>query len=204
MRIGFVALAMLVVCSLLAGAVAFLPFGELFGSDNDDGAGNFENANDDLIDELLQQVEDDPEDLESVLLLANVLGNSGRLDEAIPHYERAIGLAPDDPSVRRDFAQALAGGGFHADAELQFQRALELDPDNQSAMYYLAELYMRWEPPRDSEAIPLYERTITTDPDTFIADLARNRVSSITATPVPDGSPEAAPAATPTGDGTGG
>jgi cytochrome c-type biogenesis protein CcmH/NrfG len=183
LKIGFIVLAMLFTCSLLAGSLVMIPFDELFDFGGDDPAQNIVDRNDDLIEEQMRLVEENPDDVDSVLLLANVLGNSGRLSDAIPYYEQAIQLAPGDPSVRLDFARALADGGFHADAELQFQRVLELRPDRQEALYYLAELYMRWEPARESEAEDLYQRSVAANPDSFLAEQAVNQLTSLGATP---------------------
>jgi cytochrome c-type biogenesis protein CcmH/NrfG len=205
MKIGFIALAMLVVCSLVGGAIAFIPFDEIFGLDggDPDPAENLVDPNDDIIATMEQAVEENPEDVEAVLLLANTLGNSGRLEEAIPYYEQAVQLAPEDASIRLDFARALADGDLRQDAELQFERVLEMDPDNQGALYYLGELYMEWEPAREAEALKLFQRSVDVDSGTLIADLARNQISSIAATPAAQASPAATPAS-PSGDGTGG
>lgn len=204
MKIGFIALAMLVVCSLLVSAVAFLPFDEIFGGDEDDPSQNIVNPNDDIIAEMRQAVEENPDDVEAVLLLANVLGNSGKMDEAIPYYEQAIEMAPDDASARLAFARALADSDFQQDAELQFRRVLEMDPESQEAHYYLGELYMEWDPPREEEARDLFERAVAINPDSLIGELATNQLSSIAATPASLASPGASPAAVPEGDGTGG
>ncbi len=196
MKIGFITLAMLFSCSLLAGSLVLIPFDELFGLNDPDDVQNIVDRNDELIEELEATVEANPDDVDSVLLLANVLANSGRLNEAIPYYEQAIDLAPDDPSVRLDFARALADGGYQADAELQFERVLEMRPDSQEAQYYLAELYMNWDPPREEEARELYEAAVESDPESFLAEQARNQLASFSGTP-------ASPAATPADDGTG-
>lgn len=193
LKIGFIVLAMLFTCSLLAGSLVMIPFDELFDFGADDNAQNIVDRNDDLIEEQTRLVEENPDDVDAVLLLANVLGNSGRLTDAIPYYEQAIQLAPDDPSVRLDFARALADAGFHADAELQFQRVLDRRPESQEALYYLAELYMRWEPARESEAVHLYQRSVAVNPESFLAEQAVNQLNALGRTPDAGASPEATP-----------
>lgn len=199
MKIGFIALAMLFSCSALAGAMVAIPFDDLFGAGDEENADNVVDPNDDLIEEQRATVEANPNDLEAVLLLANILGNSDRLDEAIPYYETAVDLAPNDASVRLDFARALADGQLRQDAELQFRKVLELQPDSQEALYYLAELYRNWEPPRAEEAAALYEKSVAVDPNSFIGGQARNQLNSISGTPSPQATP-----ASPDGDGTDG
>lgn len=208
MKIGFIAFAMLIVCSLVGSALVYIPFDELFGfGEDDDPSTNIPDPNADIIAEIKQTVEANPDDVSSTLLLADVLGNTGKLDEAIPYYEKAIELSPDDVSIRLTFARTLADGDLHSDAELQFQKVLEVEPDNQQALYYLAELYMNWDPPRQAEAESLYKQAIEADPDSFLASQATDRLTTIAPSPVAGASPQASPAAnigTPVGDGTGG
>lgn len=194
MRVSIITFASLIVCSMVAGSLAILPFDSIFGGDNPENAENLANPNEDLIQDLMADVEDDPDNVDAILLLANVMGNSGRLSEAIPYYEHALGVAPDDASVRLDFARALADGGLQRDAELQFERTLEMQPDNQEAMYYLADLYLAWNPSRVDDAVALLEQSIAIDPDAFIAEQAQRQLDSLSAAPQSDtslGSPEA-------------
>jgi cytochrome c-type biogenesis protein CcmH/NrfG len=204
MKIGFIALAMLFVCSLLGGALVLIPFGDLFGDEpSNNPSENIPDPNEDVIAEQRKVVEENPNDLDAVLLLANILGNSGHLTEAITYYEKAANLAPDDASVRLDFARALADGDMQSDAELQFQKVLELEPNNQAALFYLAELYVGWDPDRKSEAIPLYQQSIEVDPDSFLASQAKDRLASISSTPVAFASPQASPIVPMYGDDSG-
>lgn len=197
LRIGVILFASLIICSLVGSALVVVPLDALFGDGDSRDAENLASPNEDLIEELMAEVEDNPEDVDAILLLANVMGNSGRLSEAIAYYEQAVDLAPDDPSVRLDFARALADGGLQQDAELQFELALEMQSDNQEALYYLAGLYLEWDPPRTEEAIALLEQSIEVAPDTFIAEQAQSQLDSLSATPPPQST-----LATPGGDDT--
>jgi Tfp pilus assembly protein PilF len=58
-------------------------------------------------------------------------------DRAIAGFERAIALAPDRPSVRKDLAYTLLKVGETAAARDQFAAAMRLDPrDDQVALEY--------------------------------------------------------------------
>jgi hypothetical protein len=84
---------------------------------------------------------------------------------------------------------------------------LAVEPDNQPALYYLAELYMKWDPPRQDEAEDLYQQAIEANPDSFLASQATDRLTTIAPSPAAAASPQASPVAvdgTPVGDGTGG
>ncbi len=197
MQIAFVIVSSLVICGMLGAAVFTLSadglFGETGGSDEGD-LENFQDPNQDLIDEQLTVVANNPSDLEETLLLANLLGNTWRLSEAIPLYERAADLAPEDVGVRLSFARALADGGLGADAELQFKRALELNPNNQQAHYYLAELYRMWTPPRTDQAIAHYRQAAASDPTTLIAEQSNTQLATFgVTTPVASPAPATPP-----------
>lgn len=124
-------------------------------------------------------VAENPEDANRVVVLAEVLANSGRIHEAIPWFERAIELRPDDAQLRVAFGSALQRAGANFDAELQLRRAVELDPENIAAAYYLAILYEGMPTPRVDEARRWYERAIEIDPDSVIAAQARNRLDEL-------------------------
>lgn len=187
----FAILSSLVICGLIGAALATVSPAGLFGDDgsaDESDAENFQDPGGDFIAEQQTVVAADPDDVENLLLLANVLGNSNRLGDAIPVYERALILAPDDASARLSFARALADGGMAADAELQFKKVLELEPDNQEAHYYLAELYRLSEPPRTDEAIVHYQRAAEIDSTTLRAESAREQLATL-GVASPTGSP---------------
>lgn len=153
-------------------------FGNLFGGDESDSE-NFVDPNSDIIAAQETIVARNPDDLEDILLLANLLGNSNRLGDAIPLYERALELAPNDVEARVSFARALADGDMQADAELQFQRAIDLNPESQTAHYYLAELYLVWSPARTAEALDLYRRAAEIDPGTLIGERSQTQLDTL-------------------------
>jgi tetratricopeptide (TPR) repeat protein len=188
-------ITVLVICSMVGGVFVGLTFTDVFGDlfSDDGNEENFTDPNSDIVSAQETMVANNPDDLEDVLLLASLLANSGRLGDAIPHFENALDLAPDDVDARLTFARALADGDMQADAELQFTKVLEMDPDNQQAHYYLAELYMAWEPVRSDEAIPHYQRSVEIDPTTLIGERSQTQLDSLGANQPDDASPAASP-----------
>ena len=194
-QIVFILLSSLVVCSLLVTALVAVTASGLFGlggSASPTLAPNYQDPNQGVIGQQQTAVAKNPNDVESVLLLANMLSNSGQLQAAIPYYQKAIDLKPDDASARLDFARALSDGALNGDAELQFKKAIALDPRNQDAHYYLAELYSRWQPPRKSEAIVEYQKAYEIDPTTLIGQQARDALAAL-GVATPAASPQASP-----------
>lgn len=197
-QVIFGVITALVICSMLGGVFVSLTFDDVFGgifSDDGSEQENYVDPNSDIIAAQETIVANNPEDVEDLLLLAQLLGNTSRLGDAIPLYEKALTLSPDDVGARVSFARALADGNMQSDAELQFQRALEIDPNNQPAHYYLAELYMAMTPVRTEDAVVHYQRAAEIDTTTLIGERAQTQLDQLGAG-TPDASP-VAPASTP-------
>lgn len=189
-QVYFGIFAILVACSLIAALILPVILDAVSDDDNDSlvEPGTVDARIEESLRETAQAGSSDPL---AYLALASYLANTGRLNEAIPWYERGIDLAPDDATIRVDFARSLAEGGLQQDAEAQFLKAIELDDSNPQAHFYLAQLYDRWTPQRTNEAIDHYERTIEVGPETFVAEQAAIRLRALTGG---SATPEATPA----------
>ncbi len=185
MRIAYIVLSGLVVCSMLAVALVTIDFSGIWGDGEEDVVVD---PNADLIAEQQTAVAQDPDNVDEVVLLANLLANTGRMPQAMDWYERALELAPDDNSIRLDFARSLQTNSMTTDAEAQFLRVLDADPDSISGHYYLAQLYLDWKPQRRDEAINHFERVLEINPESFLAEQARLELETLS---------RSAPAATP-------
>lgn len=78
-------------------------------------------------------------------LLAGTLGQAGRgwllageAARAAALLARAVAVAPDDPDLRIDQAEAMAASGNYAGAVAALDKALELDPRRAEALTYRA------------------------------------------------------------------
>jgi cytochrome c-type biogenesis protein CcmH/NrfG len=129
-------------------------------------------------DQLRARIDEDPDDYQAHQQLGVLLGNTGRVDEAIPHYEAALQGDPDNTALRLSFARMLEQRGYDLDAEIQLERVLDEDSDNAEAMYLLAEVHERKQPPQREEAEELYRQVIETDPDSFYAEMAEERLQA--------------------------
>jgi Flp pilus assembly protein TadD len=61
--------------------------------------------------------------------VASLAFDSGRVDEAIDHYERSLDLNPASAPTHYNLGIAYAARGRRDDARMQFQKAVDLDPD---------------------------------------------------------------------------
>lgn len=194
LNIVYIVLSGLVICSMLAVALATIDFTNLWGEGEQDV---IVDPNVDLIAEQQTVVAQNPDDVDQVLLLANMLANTGQMNEAIDWYEKAIDLAPNDPSVRLDFARSLQANGMKPDAEEQFMLVLEQEPDSLSGHYYLAKLYLDWQPRRQEKAVEHFQRVLEINPDSFLAEQAKLELESMNQT-----TPVASPRVAAPGTGT--
>jgi tetratricopeptide (TPR) repeat protein len=190
-QIIFVVMAAIMVLSLGLGVIGPVVI-DAFDSATGDGGGNATEVGESVEAAFRSTAEANPSDPQAAIGLANFLANTGKLTDAIPWYEQAIKLAPDDAAIRLDFARSLATGDMNGDAELQFQKAIELAPDDPQAHFYLGELYFNMNPQRTVDAIDEYESTIRLGPESFVAQRANERLVALgVASPVASPSPSA-------------
>lgn len=171
----YIVIVSIMVFSLVIAGLAAVDWGALFPNT----AEPTPDYNIDPVDEQRQIVVANPDDAGEQILLANMLANSGRMQEAIPVYEEAVRLDPENPSIRLDFARALQSNEMVADAEVQFLLVIEQDPGNHTAHYYLGRLYLDWQPLRQDEAVAHFERVIEIAPDSFLAEQSNNVLNSL-------------------------
>lgn len=94
-------------------------------------------------------LEKDPEYHKALVSLGRLHAMFGRLDEAIPLYERALTLAPDDA-----LRHSVLGGCYLAaersdDARAEFEKAVALDPGSEPGLYAAQELQKLGPPASD-------------------------------------------------------
>ena len=197
-QVIFAVVAILVVCAVVGGSVGTVIL-DAINSDNGDVDPEEFNAStrDDFINDLRATVEANPADAAAMSLLANVLAQDGRIDEAIDWYERSLAADPSNSQVRLSFALSLAEAGKRADAEVQYRRILENDPGQAEAWYYLGELFRGWNPPRTDEAIAALQQVLLLAPGAVIAERATELLAAMGVT-----TPVAIPSATPAAGGT--
>lgn len=187
-KILFVIMAGIMVISLGLGIIGPLVYDAIDSSS--DGGGNAVEIDAEVASSFRSTAEADPTDSTAAAAYANYLANTGDMANAIIWYEKAIALTPDDALLRLDFARSLASADMNGDAELQFQKSIDLAPENPEAHYYLGELYYGMNPQRIVAAIDQYVQTIALAPDSFIAQQAENRLVTLgVATPAASPAP---------------
>lgn len=90
-----------------------------------------------LIERLRQKLEQNPNDVTGWTLLARSYMAMDRYAEAVPVFERAVALNPNDAGLLADYADALGvhqGRKLEGKPEALIQKALQLDPNNVKAL----------------------------------------------------------------------
>ena len=74
--------------------------------------------------------------------LGTFLIDRGRVDEAIAHLQRAVGIAPDDEEAHGNLGVALAKKGRLDEAAAQYERVLQIKPADPVAHHNLGNLLL--------------------------------------------------------------
>lgn len=82
------------------------------------------------LEELADRKEDD-EDVEELLEDARERADSEKPGRAAHYYSKAADLAPSNATVHREYAAVLAETGHEKSAVRHYERALELEPDEE-------------------------------------------------------------------------
>jgi tetratricopeptide (TPR) repeat protein len=93
--------------------------------------------------------------------LGTILSRQGRYLEAIPVFERALGLDPQLPHARKRLADALAACGRGEDADRLYAQYLAQDPDRQA----IADGAEHQAAGRKSEAVAAFKAVLRRNPD---------------------------------------
>ncbi len=90
-----------------------------------------------LSERLKKKLEQNPNDGAGWALLARSYAEIGRHADAVPIYEKAMQLIPDDPQMLADYADALGmlhGRTLEGKPERLIQQALKIDPNHVKAL----------------------------------------------------------------------
>lgn len=133
-----------------------------------------------MTDDLKSRLSERPEDLEGWLLLARSLKSMERFDEAQDALETASRIAPDNPLVQVELAEAMlfASGDptFSDEVRGMLQSALQREPNLQKALWLLGiDASQRFD---DETAVDLWQRLLTRlEPGSPVAESVQQQIS---------------------------
>jgi cytochrome c-type biogenesis protein CcmH/NrfG len=128
---------------------------------------------------MQERLRQNPEDTDAMVILADLYANTGRGSEAIQRYEQAIQRRPDDASLRVNFGSVLQRYSYNTDAEIQFEKARQLEPTDPEPAYLLGLLYAQSQTPRLDEARAMFQAAIDVAPDSIYAQRSRDQLQQL-------------------------
>jgi len=113
---------------------------------------------------LLDAVNKNPRDYDSLVKLGNVLYDAKQFPNAIQYYERALALHPENPDVRTDLGTAYWYTGDADRAIAAMETSLQYRPGNPQTLFNLG--WVRWQGKADPKgAVQAWEQLLKANPD---------------------------------------
>lgn len=85
-----------------------------------------------------------PNNGDILLYLSNAYINAEKLDVAMQAFRDGVKQDPENKFYRYNYGVLLLEAEEYAEAEEQFKKAIEIDPDYSNAVYNLAATYVKW------------------------------------------------------------
>jgi len=113
---------------------------------------------------LLDAVNKNPNDYDSLVKLGNVFYDGQQYPNAIQYYERALAIHPENPDVRTDMGTAYWYTGNADKAIAAMQTSLKYRPGHPQTLFNLG--WVRWQGKADPKgAISAWEQLLKANPD---------------------------------------
>lgn len=113
---------------------------------------------------LLEAVNKDPKDFDSLVKLANLYYDGQQFPDAIQYYERALAIHPDNPDVRTDMGTAYWYTGNAEKALAAMEMSLKYRPGHPQTLFNLG--WVRWQGKQDPKgAIEAWQQLLKANPD---------------------------------------
>ncbi len=113
---------------------------------------------------LLEAVNKDPNDFDSLVKLGNLYYDGQQFPNAIQYYERALAIHPDNPDVRTDMGTAYWYTGNVEKALAAMETSLKYRPGHPQTLFNLG--WVRWQGKQDPKgAIEAWQQLLKANPD---------------------------------------
>ena len=113
---------------------------------------------------LLEAVNKDPNDYDSLVKLGNVYYDAKQFPNAIAYYERALVIHPENPDVRTDMATAYWYSGNADKAIEAMQLSLKYRPGHPQTLFNLG--WVKWQGKGDPKgAVEAWETLLKANPN---------------------------------------
>lgn len=113
---------------------------------------------------LLEAVNKDPKDFDSLVKLGNLYYDGKQFPNAIQYYERALAIHPENPDVRTDMGTAYWYTGDAQKAVAAMETSLKYRPGHPQTLFNLG--WVRWQGQQDPQgAIKAWQELLKANPE---------------------------------------
>jgi cytochrome c-type biogenesis protein CcmH/NrfG len=113
---------------------------------------------------LLDTVNKNPNDYDSLVKLGNLFYDGKQFPSAIQYYERALAIHPDNPDVRTDMGTAYWYAGDADRAVVAMQLSLKYRPGHPQTLFNLG--WVKWQGKGDPKgAVDAWQQLLKANPD---------------------------------------
>lgn len=113
---------------------------------------------------LLDAVNRNPDDYDSLVKLGNIFYDGQQFPSAIQYYERALAIHPENPDVRTDMGTAYWYAGNAEKAIAAMETSLKYRPGHPQTLFNLG--WVRWQGKADPKgAIAAWQELLKANPD---------------------------------------
>ena len=113
---------------------------------------------------LLAQLNNNPNDFDTLAKLGNVYYDGQAYPQAIAYYEKALAVQPSNPDVRTDLGTAYWYTGDADKAIASFEKALAIRPNHPETLFNLG--IVKWQGKKDPKgAVVVWQKLLQTNPD---------------------------------------
>jgi cytochrome c-type biogenesis protein CcmH/NrfG len=113
---------------------------------------------------LLDAVNKDPKDYDSLVKLGDLFYDGKQFPNAIEYYQRALAIHPENPDVRTDMGTAYWYNGDADKAIAELQTSLKFRPGHPQTLFNLG--WVRWQGKTDPKgAVEAWEQLLKANPE---------------------------------------
>ena len=134
---------------------------------------------------LMQKIQANPKDVESLQALADIYYLAGDFETAGGFLEKILTVDPQNLTARLALGAALFNLGKPQEAETHWRQVLSVDPDNLEAHYDLGFMYLSEKPSNLAQAKVEWARVVEIAPDSDVAKSIEQHLASLDASPAP-------------------
>lgn len=113
---------------------------------------------------LLAGLKQNPDDFDSIVKVANLYYDGQQYSDAVPYYERALKIQPQNADVTTDLGTSFWYTGDADKAIAEFQTALKYQPGRAATLFNLG--IVRWQGKKDPKgAVQAWEELLRRNPN---------------------------------------